>query len=245
MNVDEDPRLAHRPKAIRVKDVVTALPATLDDLLDDQPASYTTAQLSRNSASADHQRGRKRGAEAAHGIAKRGQDTRDPEQADDDEDNEAFEVVVSKDGKITVQARDTETVTGHKQGDKMSNGKGSALRGKVRTRPTDDDEEDTSRNLHKADAVGGKRQRVRAPGEEYRSKKSGGDIWRRGMLQPHAYIPLDPRLLSKKNHKEAVEKFGAVVNAPKGSGGKKQVAHNKRKQVVVGNRNQRRNMRDK
>jgi len=30
----------------------------------------------------------------------------------------------------------------------------------------------------------------REPGEEYRSKKSGGDVWRKGMLEPHAFIPL-------------------------------------------------------
>ena len=31
------------------------------------------------------------------------------------------------------------------------------------------------------------------------------------MMQPHAYIPLDPRLLNKKNHREAVGTFAAVV----------------------------------
>ena len=55
------------------------------------------------------------------------------------------------------------------------------------------------------------KKRMREPGEEYRSKKAGGDVWRRGQLEPHAYIPLDPRILTKKNQRSALTQFGAVM----------------------------------
>lgn len=53
---------------------------------------------------------------------------------------------------------------------------------------------------------------LRDPGAEYRAKNAGGDVWKKGALQPHAYIPLDPRLLSKKHKAAAVEHFGQVVS---------------------------------
>lgn len=53
---------------------------------------------------------------------------------------------------------------------------------------------------------------LRDPGAEYRAKNAGGDVWKKGALQPHAYIPLDPRLLSKKHKAVAVEHFGQVVS---------------------------------
>ena len=54
------------------------------------------------------------------------------------------------------------------------------------------------KNKQKLDRQMNKKQRItKNPGEEYRSKKAGGDVWKKGMLQPHAYIPLDPKLFSK------------------------------------------------
>ena len=65
---------------------------------------------------------------------------------------------------------------------------------------------------------GTKRGRTRDIGEEYRSKRAGGDVWRSGTLQPHAYVSLDPRLLSKKNTDQAVSQFATVIKA--GASGK-------------------------
>jgi ribosomal RNA-processing protein 12 len=57
---------------------------------------------------------------------------------------------------------------------------------------------------------------LKEPGAEYRAKKAGGDVWKKGVpLQPHAYIPLDPRLLSKKHHDQAVQHFAVVVDSNK------------------------------
>ena len=78
-----------------------------------------------------------------------------------------------------------------------------------------------------------KRRKTKDPGEEYRSKKSGGDVWRKGMLEPHAYIPLDGRMLSRRNQREAVDKFTSVVRN-KSSDNVRTPSH-----VIKGNRKQR------
>lgn len=70
----------------------------------------------------------------------------------------------------------------------------------------------------------GKRQKVAAvrgtaTGAEFRSKKAGGDVKRKGAtLEPYAYIPLDGRTLTgKKAGKTAVKQYGAVVGTVRGA----------------------------
>lgn len=77
----------------------------------------------------------------------------------------------------------------------------------------------------------GKRQKVgmvrgTATGAEFRSKKAGGDVKRKGAtLEPYAYIPLDGRTLTgKKAGNTALEQYGAVVGAVRGK-----KAHQQRK----------------
>ena len=89
---------------------------------------------------------------------------------------------------------------------------------------------------------------IKNPGEEYRSKKAGGDVWKKGMLQPHAYIPLDPKLLSKKNHNMAISQFATVVQNKNNFQNNKNANNNNtsinKKKLKLkrgqGNRNQRR-----
>lgn len=52
-----------------------------------------------------------------------------------------------------------------------------------------------------------------ATGAEYRSKKAGGDVWRKeSKFEPYAYIPLEGRTLtSKKSGGKAKKQYGAVV----------------------------------
>lgn len=70
----------------------------------------------------------------------------------------------------------------------------------------------------------GKRQKVAAvrgtaTGAEFRSKKAGGDVKRKGStLEPYAYIPLDGRTLTgKKAGDTALKQYGAVVGAVRGA----------------------------
>lgn len=73
----------------------------------------------------------------------------------------------------------------------------------------------------------GKRQKVKAvrgtaTGAEFRSKKAGGDVKRKGAtLEPYAYIPLDGRTLTgKKAGNTALKQYDAVVGGV-GRGAKK------------------------
>ncbi|CAM9298455.1 unnamed protein product [Hapterophycus canaliculatus] len=73
-------------------------------------------------------------------------------------------------------------------------------------------------------AAAGKRQKVgavrgTATGAEYRSKKAGGDVKRKGAtLEPYAYIPLDGRTLTgKKAGDTALKQYGAVVGTVRGA----------------------------
>ena len=82
--------------------------------------------------------------------------------------------------------------------------------------------------------------RQRDPGSEYRSSKAGGDVWKSGMLEPHAYIPLDARLLSKKNTQNAVMHFGSVVSSAKKRDEQPQAKRSRHGQLIIpGNRKQR------
>lgn len=84
-----------------------------------------------------------------------------------------------------------------------------------------------------------KKKRVYEAGEEYRAKKgTGGDVWKNGQLEPHAFIPLDSRMLTKKNTSSAVEQYSAVVKNGRNTGGgnrksssAKQAAKEERKQA--------------
>lgn len=70
----------------------------------------------------------------------------------------------------------------------------------------------------------GKRQKIgavrgTATGAEFRSKKAGGDVKRKGAtLEPYAYIPLDGRTLTgKKSGDTALKQYGAVVGSIRGA----------------------------
>lgn len=131
-----------------------------------------------------------------------------------DEDQE-YKVVVAEDGRVIVETR--------------------AVRDSADI-PALDTNEATKRDGKSEKVVS--RKRVREPGEEYRAKKAGGDVWKLGQMEPHAYIPLDPRLLSKKNSKEALSQLGSVIRnrnkKPRGGAAIGMKSH-----VIVGNRKQR------
>jgi ribosomal RNA-processing protein 12 len=213
----EDPRLLARPKAVKAGDVADAMPASLEDLLDDQPASFATAvkrtaavAKERSSGAASSYRGRG----AATSSSSSGSGSVPMSLADgltarraDDED-EQYSVTVTADGRVVVQQRD-ESASDVAIDQEDNRGGAGFPGGRKGAR------EEAEAAAKAAEAASRKRPRLKEPGEEYRSKKAGGDVWRRGMLEPHAYIPLDPKLLSKKNTKAAVAHLGAVVKSGK------------------------------
>eukprot|EP00270_Netrium_digitus_P018982 TRINITY_DN7337_c0_g6_i1.p1 TRINITY_DN7337_c0_g6~~TRINITY_DN7337_c0_g6_i1.p1 ORF type:complete len:536 (-),score=180.78 TRINITY_DN7337_c0_g6_i1:124-1560(-) len=63
-------------------------------------------------------------------------------------------------------------------------------------------------------------------GDQYAASRkggAGGDVKREGKLEPHAYWPLDPKLLNRREGKRAVAKKGmkTVLRAGGGKGGRK------------------------
>jgi len=81
-----------------------------------------------------------------------------------------------------------------------------------------------------------KKPRERVSGEEYKAKKGSGDVWRKGVLAPHAFIPLDARMFKKKAFAKSVASFGKVLGKTKTA---KASAGRGKKGTIVGNRNQR------
>jgi len=212
-------RLASRPKATRAMDVVDsfALPASLDDLLEDQVSTFPSGHTSRplkSSVTLSHDKGKK-------GKSKM------MKSADDSED-EDYSVKLTAEGQLVVEEKDST----------------QSVSAETKKRADIVDRDSQKEKSKSNDASMSKKRKMKEPGEEYRSKKAGGDVWRSGMLEPHAYIPLDAKMLSMKNRREAVSHFGSVVT----NGKKKRtqiVAKHARNKVIVGNRNQRKSVTSK
>ena len=113
----------------------------------------------------------------------------------DDDEDENYKVTITADGRVVVREKDD-----------VSTQAVDHERVTLNAKKAIDGNGNINTNTNR------KSKRQREPGEEYRAKNAGGDVWKKGMLEPHAFIPLDPRLLSKKHHDEAVSHFGAVVD---------------------------------
>ena len=214
---DDDTNSRHtaRPKATRIGDYMKKeeYPSSLSDLMEDQMPHFMDESTSNSRSN----------------RRKTINETLNATNNFDDDEN--YRVSFSKDGRLVISER-KESMVAAKMGD-------------------DDDIDDTMDNKGKKKRMfddNDPSQRMQAkvvnkpvkklPGEEYRSKKSGGDVWKRGMLEPHAFIPLDPRMLSKKNFNDAVTHFSGVI---KGGKGVKMSSEHVRgpKHVTGGNRKQR------
>lgn len=229
-----------RPRAVRAMDVMGAgLPTSLDDLLEDQSASFVGGAGRGLSGKAGMRAvgaagvvavggggvgGRARGAGTgvvhAHAGKMGGGDAGATKvgggaaslagvvaRGDDDDEDDEYRVQVNAEGRVIISAKDDISVRAAAADTLLA----EAGRRRSREAAAAEKSAASAAAAGGGGAGGGKRQR-RDPGEEYRAKNAGGDVWKKGMLEPHAYIPLDPRLLSKKNHREAMGTFGAVVN---------------------------------
>lgn len=205
----EDYRLGKRPKAMRVGDGgrQSALPSTLDDLLEDQPSARQSGR------STSHTAGTKRGRGDADQDSSSGGRGSKKESTRRDEDDQ-YSVVVGADGRVVV-----------KEIEPVEEEAAPAMASKKGKRAAEDADADADATKQSTKAEGPQKRRklnLKEPGEEYRAKKAGGDVWKKGMLAPHAFIPLDPRLLSKKHRVQAIDHFGVVVKGGKSkrAGGK-------------------------
>lgn len=230
-SVQLDHRIESRPKAKRSASAVDdRLPSSLTDLLEDQGRATGVISGAKATAGAaasvDRRRSRKRGREDENSEPM----SSSSKDKDVDEDEDEKYRVVMEDGVVVVKSRE----------DEGDGGGGSNKRGKLgaAVRASTLEEEQDGSTATATDKTGAnKKKRTPAPGEEYKSKKSGGDVWRKGKLEPHAYIPLDARLLAGRNSREAMSTFGGVVNTKRARADAAAAAAPGH--VVVGNRKQR------
>ncbi|TMW63544.1 hypothetical protein Poli38472_002485 [Pythium oligandrum] len=131
-------------------------------------------------------------------------------RVDDGSDDDMIDLPTSKDGRFIIPE---DSAMGEDDDD------------------SDDDDEDAIKNdvarqlermgLNKSAGAKGNRKRGRddeeevGAGKEYRSKKAGGDIKKKGKFEPYAYIPLDPKLMAKRNKRNAVAKYKSNVGKRK------------------------------
>lgn len=52
-------------------------------------------------------------------------------------------------------------------------------------------------------------------GKEYQSKKAGGDVKRKGKVDPHAYIPMSRKLLNRRYQAKSTSEFKGVIKKRK------------------------------
>lgn len=201
------PKRESRPKAVRATDAAVeanrTLPSSLEDLLEDSTPTL-------------------------FGKSSRGKQRQNKARSDtQDEEAEGYTVVVTEDGlvKVTSAMGENRALTGGS----MSGKKRNRDDGEDEHNPvgvTDHHEATRSVRENQSEQENKKKRKLnlKEPGLEYRSNKAGGDVKRKGMLDPHAFIPLDARLLSRKNFDQAVSHFGVVVR----SGSKKKLKNQRK-----------------
>jgi len=86
---------------------------------------------------------------------------------------------------------------------------------KKRARAESDNEEDLNVKKMKTNKQSG--HIIKYSGDEYKSKKGKGDVLVKGKADPFAYIQLNPKTTSKKNRKEGLKTFKAMMEKGKGS----------------------------
>lgn len=219
MDVGEDYRLqaGRRVKGRLAKDnnMNQLQTSNFDDLLESRlPTSGLTASVKRAKVTPTDSSALSKN--AASSLALRAGTLEQLGKKNDPEEDQ-FNVVVTGDGRVIIKEREVDTMSLHTTGKKEND---------INKAPS----VVSAQKGNYGNGQGSKKRKLnlKEPGIEYRAKKAGGDIWKKGMtLQPHAYIPLDPRLLSKKHHNSAVEHFGVVVDSAKNNRKRLQVKRKK------------------
>lgn len=127
---------------------------------------------------------------------------------DNDESDDDFQM--SKDGRLIIP---------QDENDGMDGGSGSGDDMKIKQ---DVATQLQRMGLHskgkngKGDRIKRKRDEDGSTGREYRAKKAGGDLKKKGKLEPYAYLPLDPKLMAKRNKREAVTRYGGSMGKRRG-----------------------------
>ncbi|TDH65747.1 hypothetical protein CCR75_002023 [Bremia lactucae] len=129
----------------------------------------------------------------------------------DDDASSDDDFKMSKDGRLIIPGDDD---------DNMDDGGNENNDGNKLKRDVVSQLERMGIHHNKSKASNGQLKRTRdddgSNGREYRAKKAGGDVKRKNKLEPYAYIPLDPKLMAKRNKRKAVTRYGGSVGKRRG-----------------------------
>ncbi|KAF4041953.1 putative nuC173-domain-containing protein [Phytophthora infestans] len=126
----------------------------------------------------------------------------------DDEESDD-ELQMSKDGRLIIPGGEDDDMDGGSDSDDEDKIKQDVASQLQRMGLNNGKHDKNGRAKRKRDDDG-------SNGREYRAKKAGGDMKKKGKLEPYAYIPLDPKLMAKRNKREAVTRYGGSVGKRRG-----------------------------
>ncbi|RLN59945.1 hypothetical protein BBP00_00006244 [Phytophthora kernoviae] len=130
-------------------------------------------------------------------------------RGNDDDSDEEFQM--AKDGRMIIPGGDDDDMDGASDSDDEDKIKQDVASQLQRMGLSNNKNDKSSRGKRKR---GGDND---GNGREYRAKKAGGDMKKKGKLEPYAYIPLDPKLMAKRNKREAVTRYGGSVGKRRGN----------------------------
>lgn len=189
-----------RTRAVKATSALaeSTLPSSLDDLMNDDvsPAGQYGRERdvmdgnSKGTKGSNHANHRTQG---KHMIGGNG-------PADEDEE---YSVVVAANGTVVIREK---AMTCKVEG-------AAAASDASKKRGRDDDAPVVEMEQKRPVEAKEKKRRLnlKEPGIEYKAKKAGGDVWKKGQLEPHAFIPLDARMFTKRYRQEALDHFGKVI----------------------------------
>lgn len=169
------------------------VPMSLDDLMEDQTPRGSVGMSHSSGAKKTGKRGRGE-EESTHSATARV----DPKV------KEQYSVRVDDSGMLVVEENEDDMEVEHQSED--GNAAADLMTKRIKVEASESNKP--------------QRPAPKAPGEEYKAKNAGGDVWKKGMLEPHAYVPLDGRMLTKKNTDNAVTHFGQLMKNNRDSNGR-------------------------
>ena len=146
------------------------------------------------------------------------QDTNDGDSDFDDDDDQSGIMEFDDKGRLVVHADDHQTHVdvdiNDDEDDDIENSQ--IKRGVKRMKLSKFEDAKLARDKSNATKSKKKKNNIKALGSAYKSKKSGGDVKRKGQkFEPYAYVPLDGKSYTKKNRGLAVNQMETVVKSGK------------------------------
>ena len=135
------------------------------------------------------------------------------EEMDDNSDSDGGAMEFDDHGRLVVPDDLAESVSfGQNNTSKVDDDSREVQNGGKKRKLNKFDSAKVARDGKKKENSNNKKKAVQSLGAAYKSKKSGGDVMKKGQkFEPYAYMPLDGKSYTKKNRRGAVEKMATVV----------------------------------